>query len=80
MLEGFDFGAIFTAAGMAKLGQIIVGDLAVEHDFAVTGALELFEDDLVHLRAGVDQRGGDDRERAAFLDIAGGAEEALRTL
>ena len=29
MLEGFDFGAIFTAAGLAKLGQIIIGDLTM---------------------------------------------------
>ena len=28
-------------------------------------------------RAGIDQRGGDDGQRAAFLDVAGGAEEAL---
>src|SRR3546814_15647960 len=30
--------------------------------------------------AGVDQRGRDDRQRSAFLDIARGAEETLRTL
>jgi len=35
MLEGFDFGAIFTAAGMAKLGQIIVGDLTMAGDNVV---------------------------------------------
>src|ERR1043165_6181880 len=32
MLEGFDFGAIFTAAGLANLGQIIVGDLTMAGD------------------------------------------------
>ena len=32
MLEGLDFGAIFTAAGLAKLGQIIVGDLTMAGD------------------------------------------------
>ena len=26
----------------------LVGDLAVENDFRVTGAFELFEDDFVH--------------------------------
>ena len=31
-------------------------------------------------RAGIDQRGGDDGERAAFFDVAGRAEEALRAL
>jgi hypothetical protein len=46
----------------------------------VTGALEFFEDHFVHAAAGVDQRGGDDRERTAFLDVARRAEEALRPL
>ncbi len=58
----------------------LVGDLAVEDDFRVTGALELFEDHFVHAAAGVDQRGGDDGQRAAFLDVAGRTEEALRPL
>ena len=35
MFEGFDFGAIFTAAGLAKLGQIIVGDLTMAGDSVV---------------------------------------------
>jgi YjbE family integral membrane protein len=35
MLEGFDFSAIFTAAGAAKLGQIIVGDLTMAGDNVV---------------------------------------------
>src|SRR3954453_14706298 len=70
-------------AGLADIQRredALVGDLAVEHDFAVAGALELFEDDLVHLGAGIDQRGGDDRQRAAFLDVARGAEESLGAL
>src|SRR5690606_31834319 len=58
----------------------LVGNLAVEHDFAVTGALEFFEDDLVHAAAGVDQRGGNDRQAAALLDVARGSEKALRPL
>lgn len=32
MLESFDFGAIFTAAGLAKLAQIIIGDLTMASD------------------------------------------------
>ena len=55
-------------------------DLAVEDDLRVAGALELLEDHLVHARAGIDQRGRDDGQRAAFLDVAGRAEEALRAL
>ena len=58
----------------------LVGHFPVEHDFRVTGALELLEDHLVHAAAGVDQGGGDDGERAALLDVARGAEEALRPL
>jgi YjbE family integral membrane protein len=34
-LEGFDFGAIFTAGGLAKLGQIIIGDLTMAGDNVV---------------------------------------------
>lgn len=32
MFEGLDFGAIFTSAGLANLGQIIVGDLTMAGD------------------------------------------------
>ena len=40
MLEGLDFGAIFTAAGLAKLGQIIIGDLTMAGDnVVIMGAL-----------------------------------------
>lgn len=35
MLQGFDFGAILTAAGLVKLGQIIVGDLTMAGDNVV---------------------------------------------
>ena len=49
-------------------------------DFHVAGALEFLIDHVVHARAGVDQRGGDDGEGAAFLDVARGAEEALGPL
>ena len=35
MFEGFDFGAIFTGAGLAKLGQIIIGDLTMAGDNVV---------------------------------------------
>ncbi len=35
MLSGFSFSSIFTAAGMAKLGQIIIGDLTMAGDNVV---------------------------------------------
>src|SRR6201999_2409289 len=72
-----------TRAGLENIHgreDTLVGDLTVEDDFRVTGALELFEDDFVHAAAGIDQGGGDDRERAALLDVAGSTEEALRAL
>src|SRR5215212_2413076 len=34
-LPGFDFGAVLTAGGLAKLGQIIVGDLTMAGDNVV---------------------------------------------
>jgi YjbE family integral membrane protein len=40
MLSGFDFSAIFTAAGLAKLGQIIIGDLTMAGDnIVIMGSL-----------------------------------------
>ena len=40
MISGFSFSSIFTAAGMAKLGQIIVGDLTMAGDnVVIMGAL-----------------------------------------
>src|SRR6478736_5247843 len=58
----------------------LVGYLAVEDQFRVTGALEFFEDHFVHAAASIDQRRGDDGQRTTFLDIARGTEETLRPL
>src|SRR4051812_3128922 len=55
----------------------LVRQPAVELEFRVPGALELLEDDRVHRRTGLDQRRGEDGQRAAVFDVAGGAEEAL---
>jgi YjbE family integral membrane protein len=35
VFDGFDFGAIFTAGGLAKLAQIIIGDLTMAGDNVV---------------------------------------------
>src|SRR5262249_51401549 len=56
-----------------------VHEAAVEVDLQVAGPFELLEDHLVHAAAGVDERSADDREAPALLDVAGGAEELLRT-
>src|SRR3712207_8737684 len=45
--------------------------------FHVAGALELLEDDLVHRRARVDERGAEDGEGSAVLDVARCTEELL---
>ena len=58
----------------------LVGDLTVEDDFRVTRALKFFEDDFVHSAAGIDQRRGDDGQRATFLDVPRRAEETFGTL
>ena len=73
----------FSGAGALNVDgreDALVDQLAVEDDFHVAGALELFKDHVVHARAGIDQGGGDDGERSAFFDVAGRAEEALRPL
>src|SRR5258706_9563299 len=49
----------------------------VEVDLQVAGALEFLVDHVVHATAGVDERRGDDGERAAFLDVPRRAEKAL---
>ena len=46
-------------------------------DFTVASAFELFKNDFVHAAAGVDQRGRDDGERAAFFHVARRAQKAL---
>src|SRR3989440_6441285 len=56
----------------------LVGDLPVQLQLGVAGALELLEDHRVTGRAGLHQRGGEDRQRTAVLDVAGGAQEPLR--
>src|ERR1700738_4301363 len=58
----------------------LVGNLTIEDELGVARALELLEDHFVHARAGVDQRGRDDGERAALFDVTCRTEEALRTL
>ena len=79
------FGAeqLLFAAGARRVDvdrreDALVGELTREAQLHVAGALELLEDDLVHLGAGLDERGREDGQRAAALDVARGAEEALR--
>ncbi len=57
------FAARAGAVDVERRVDALLGDAAVEVDFAVAGALELFVDHVVHARAGVDQRGGEDRQR-----------------
>jgi hypothetical protein len=50
------------ALNVDRREDTLVDQLAVEDDFHVARALELFEDDLVHARAGIDQRRRNDRQ------------------
>ena len=49
-------------------------------DFHVAGTLEFFINHIVHTAAGFYQSSADDRERAAFFQIAGCTENAFRAL
>ena len=53
------------------------GQSTVESELHVPGALELLEDDLVHLGPGLHQGGGENGERPTLFDVPGGAEEPL---
>src|SRR5579875_787937 len=51
---------------------------SVKAKLHVAGSLELLEDDLVHLGAGLHQCSGEDRQRPSLFDVAGRPEELLR--
>src|SRR5699024_6056164 len=52
-------------------------EVAAQPQLHVPGPLELFENDLVHLRPGLDQGGGENRQRPTVLDVSSGSEELL---
>src|SRR5215831_12477984 len=56
----------------------LVGELTAQPQLHVAGPLELLEDHLVRAGAGLDEGGGEDRDRAAMLDVARRAEEPFR--
>src|SRR5258708_1135937 len=68
------------AVDVDRRENTLLGDPPVEMDVAVAGALELFIDHVVHLGPRVDERRGENREAAAFLDVTRRAEETLRAL
>ncbi|MFL6770063.1 MAG: TerC family protein, partial [Sphingomicrobium sp.] len=57
MISGFSFSSIFTTTGMAKLGQIIVGDLTMAGDNVVI---------MGSLASGLPER---DRRRVLMLGV-----------
>src|SRR4051794_9424557 len=70
-----------TGTGLPRVDgreQPLVGEVSAQPDLHVAGPLDLLEDPLPHLRATLDQRGCQDRQRAAVLDVASRTEEALR--
>ncbi len=58
--------------------QAAIRQLAVEDQLHVAGALEFLKDQLIHARTGVHQRGGQDGQRAAVFDLAGGGKHLAR--
>ena len=58
----------------------LVGEVAVQLEFHVAGALEFLKDNVVHLGTGFSESGGKDGKRAAAFDITGSTEEALGLL
>src|SRR5688500_17146371 len=54
-----------------------VRELPIEPELHVASPLELPEDHLVHPAAGLDERGRQDRQGAAVLDVARSPEELL---
>src|SRR5215208_346986 len=58
MVTGFNFSSIFTATGMAKLGQIIIGDLTMAGDNVVI---------MGSLASGLPER---DRRKVLMLGVA----------
>src|SRR5882724_11180770 len=74
---------VLTRAGTLNIDRgehALVRKPPVKVDFHVTGALELFEDDVVHAAAGVNQRRGNNRERSAFLHVARGRCKAFASI
>ena len=49
-------------------------------DFHIAGAFELFKNHIIHAAAGVDERGSNDGQAAAFLNIPGCSEKPLGAL
>src|SRR5581483_2226351 len=60
--------------GVDRREDPLLGEVAAQPDLHVAGALELLEDHLVNLGAGLDERGREDGERATVLDVARGTE------
>src|SRR5579884_3653689 len=58
----------------------LVPQFAVQVDFHIAGAFELFKDHVVHAASSVYQGRGDDRQAAAFFHVARRAKEALGPL
>src|SRR5579884_1687480 len=58
----------------------LIHQLAVQVDFHIAGAFELFKDHVVHAASSVYQGRGDDRQAAAFFHVARRAKEALGPL
>ena len=65
---------------MDRRVDALFSDATIKVAFHVAGAFEFLVDHIVHARTGLDQRGGDDGQRAAFFNVTRGTEETLRLL
>src|SRR6266508_6303364 len=65
------------AGDIDRREDALLRELAIQMQLHIAGTFELLVDHIIHTAAGIDQAGGDDRERSAVLDIARGAEETL---
>src|SRR5688572_4981967 len=72
---------VLTARGrlqaMDRGVEPLLHERAIEMQLHVSRPLELLENHLVHLAAGIDERGSENRQAAAFLAVARRAEKFL---
>ena len=80
---GFDQQFFFARTGTVDVDRgidALFGGAAIKVHFHVAGTFEFLVNHVVHTAAGIDQCCGDNGERATFLDVARGTEEAFGPL
>src|SRR6187401_1719381 len=88
LVDGIELGGVIEqfVATRSRRTQVDGGEYAavreraVQHDLAVARPLELLEDQIVHARSRLDERGREDRHRSSILHVSRHAEELTRDL